>query len=168
MARNKQASFAKRKREQERQAKAAEKRARRKARAIDKAENGGGGMMYADVSPQSDKPTDEEVMRAIERAMNPGKRLGRTSAVASSGSAKLFVGNVDYDTNEEELKALFVKAGFDVVTANVARDRATGQSRGFAFVELGSPAQAGEAISKMAGAEIHGRELRLSPADRGR
>jgi len=167
MGRNRQASFAKRKREQARQQRAAEKRARRKNRAADRSAGGGNSMDDGlDAAPQFTKPTDDEVMRAVERAMNPGKMRSAARANDTS-SAKLFVGNVDYRTSEDELRTLFVEAGFDVVTVSIGRDRTTGESRGFAFIELATPAQAGQARDKLDGASIAGRELRLSEAREG-
>lgn len=164
MARNRQASFAKRKKEQTRQEKAAQKRARRSTRAYDKKS---GNSEFGEIETQSaiDKPSNEEVQRAIEHAMNPGKR--RRAVAATQASGKLFIGNVDYETNEPAIEALFKEAGFDVVTARIGRDRATGESRGFAFIELADGHQAGEAIVKMQGATLAGRELRITPADQG-
>ena len=59
---------------------------------------------------------------------------------------KLYVGNLPYDTNEDDLTALFAKAG-NVATVNVMRDRETGRARGFAFVEMATDQDAQNAIS---------------------
>ena len=50
-------------------------------------------------------------------------------------SRKLYVGNIPYETNENDLQALFAEAGA-VESVNVVRDRETGRARGFAFVEM--------------------------------
>ena len=166
MARNRQASFAKRKREQARQEKASQKRGRRGQRAQAKKEGYSHDQMDADVSHFT-KPTEDEVAQAVENAMNPGK-AGRRSRSNEASTATLFVGNVDYDVEDQEIQAAFQDAGFDVQMVRIGRDRTTGVSRGFAFVELGSPVQAGEALDKMQGLTMRGRELRLSPAEKGK
>ena len=53
--------------------------------------------------------------------------------------SKLYVGNLSYGTSEESLKAFFTQNGHTVMDVYLPRDRETGSSRGFAFVELGSP-----------------------------
>ena len=59
--------------------------------------------------------------------------------------SKLYVGNLPFSTTEEELRALFGQAG-TVTSATVMKDRDTGRSRGFAFVEMGSANEAFNAI----------------------
>jgi cold-inducible RNA-binding protein len=59
---------------------------------------------------------------------------------------KLYVGNLPYDTGEQDLQALFGQAGA-VESVNVMRDMATGRARGFAFVEMASDEDAQKAIS---------------------
>jgi hypothetical protein len=164
MARNRQASFAKRKKEQLRQEKTAQKRARRSARADDRA-TGNSTFGRIDHDAGVDKPTDDEVQRAIEHAMNPGKRRKAIQG-ESTPTAKLFIGNVDHEVNEGEITELFKEAGFDVVTTRIGRDRATGESRGFAFIELASDRQAVEATMKLQGTMLSSRELRIQAADR--
>ena len=61
---------------------------------------------------------------------------------------KLYVGNLPYDTNEDDLTALFAQAG-TVSTVNVMRDRETGRARGFAFVEMATDQDAQNAISQL-------------------
>ena len=56
-------------------------------------------------------------------------------------STKLYVGNLPYETTESDLQALFEGAG-QVSTINIVRDKATGQARGFAFVEMMTKARA--------------------------
>jgi RNA recognition motif-containing protein len=59
---------------------------------------------------------------------------------------KLYVGNLSYSTSEEELRTLFVQAG-TVASVAVIKDRDTGQSKGFGFVEMTTQAEAQKAIS---------------------
>jgi cold-inducible RNA-binding protein len=78
-------------------------------------------------------------------------------------STKLYVGNLPYETTESDLQALFGKAG-QVASVNVMRDRATGQARGFGFVEMSSPAEADAAISQLDQHPYGGRNLTVNHA----
>jgi RNA recognition motif-containing protein len=63
-------------------------------------------------------------------------------------STKLYVGNLPYETSESDLQALFESAG-GVSTVTIVRDRATGQARGFAFVEMSDADGARRAIDEL-------------------
>jgi cold-inducible RNA-binding protein len=76
---------------------------------------------------------------------------------------KLYVGNLSFDTAEIQLQDLFSQAG-TVNEASLVQDRATGQSRGFAFVTMGTSAEAEEAIRRFNGSELNGRTLNISVA----
>ena len=78
-------------------------------------------------------------------------------------SRKLFVGNLSFETTEAELKELFATAG-NCDTVAVIKDRITGRPRGFAFVEMASEQEANEAIAKLNGAELRGRNLNVGEA----
>ena len=78
-------------------------------------------------------------------------------------SRKLYVGNLPYDTAENQLQELFAQAG-TVETVNVVRDNATGRARGFAFVEMGSDEEAQQAINKLNSYELGGRALTVNEA----
>jgi len=78
-------------------------------------------------------------------------------------SAKLYVGNLSFQTTGADLEQLFVGAG-GAQSVNVITDRDTGRSRGFAFVDMASEAQAQEAISQLNGKEVDGRSLTVSVA----
>ena len=78
-------------------------------------------------------------------------------------STKLYVGNLPYETTENDLQALFEQAG-QVASVNVMRDRATGQARGFAFVEMSSPAEANAAITQLDQHPYGGRNLTVNHA----
>jgi RNA recognition motif-containing protein len=78
-------------------------------------------------------------------------------------STKLYVGNLSYETTETDLQTLFEKAG-QVASVNVIRDRATGQPRGFAFVEMSSPAEANTAITQLDQQPFGGRNLTVNHA----
>ena len=78
-------------------------------------------------------------------------------------STKLYVGNLPYETTEGDLQALFEPSG-QVASVNVMRDRATGRPRGFAFVEMSSPAEANDAIGKLDQHPYGGRNLTVNHA----
>jgi RNA recognition motif-containing protein len=75
---------------------------------------------------------------------------------------KLYVGNLSYNTTEDELRELFEKHG-SVESVNLIVDRDTGRSRGFAFVEM-DPGGADAAISALNGQDLGGRSLRIDEA----
>ncbi|HMF76433.1 MAG TPA: RNA-binding protein [Bryobacteraceae bacterium] len=76
---------------------------------------------------------------------------------------KLFVGNLSFQTTEQDLLTLFFEYG-TVETVNVVTDRDTGQPRGFAFVEMPNRAEAEAAIKSLDGRELGGRNLNVSEA----
>lgn len=77
--------------------------------------------------------------------------------------SKLYVGNLPYSATEEELKTLFGQAG-TVTSVAVIKDRETGRSKGFAFVEMSTADEAQKAISMLTGHMLGGRDLRVSIA----
>ena len=83
---------------------------------------------------------------------------------------KLYVGNLSYGVTDSELEGIFGQHG-TVQSAKVVMDRDTGRSMGFAFVEMGSDAEAQTAINAMNGIEVQGRALTVNEArpkeDRG-
>ena len=78
-------------------------------------------------------------------------------------STKLYVGNLPYETSESDLQALFEGAGA-VASVNIVRDRATGQARGFAFVEMNDDDGARRAITEFDKHEFGGRNLTVNEA----
>ncbi len=78
-------------------------------------------------------------------------------------STKLYVGNLPYETTEADLQALFEQSG-QVASINVMRDRDTGRARGFAFVEMSSPAEANAAITQLDRFAYGGRNLTVNHA----
>ena len=76
---------------------------------------------------------------------------------------KLYVGNMSYDTSEDQLRALFAEAG-PVEAVDVIRDRDTHAPKGFAFITMSNQADATKAISMFDGKEIDGRALKVNPA----
>lgn len=170
MARKTNHKFQRNKRERARQERAAARRSRRAQRAESKGPDADDDLAGIVAGPQQkDKASDDEIQLAIERAMNPGsvRNAGRDAAAGHhTDTARLFVGNLDFGTNEQELGEFFADAGFTVLEARVVKDRVTGQPRGFAFVELASTDDAQRAIDELDGVELRGRMLRVNPADR--
>jgi len=76
---------------------------------------------------------------------------------------KLYVGNLSYTTTEDDLKNLFTKAG-QVVSVALITDRDTGNSKGFAFVEMSTQVEAEKAISMLNGFNLNDRELKVNLA----
>jgi RNA recognition motif-containing protein len=76
---------------------------------------------------------------------------------------KLYVGNLGFDVTTKDLEELFGQAGVCESVA-VITDRATGQSRGFGFVEMSSNGDAQKAIQQLDGQEFKGRALKVNEA----
>src|SRR3989304_4314680 len=76
-------------------------------------------------------------------------------------STKLYLGGLSYDTSDEGLRDWFAPAG-TVTPASVIRDRMTGRSRGFGFVEMSSDEEAQKAIRELNGTMLDGRTLTVN------
>ena len=77
---------------------------------------------------------------------------------------RLYVGNLSYNTTADGLRAAFAECG-NVDDAHVVTDRETGRARGFAFVTLGPDAAAQEAVTRLNGALLDGRALKVNIAE---
>ena len=75
----------------------------------------------------------------------------------------IFVGNLDYDTTEDDLRSMFEAHG-PVEGVRIMTDRDTGRSRGFAFVEMTNDPDADRAIAELNGADLRGRALNVNEA----
>lgn len=73
----------------------------------------------------------------------------------------IYVGNLNYDLTDEELKAAFEAHG-EVETARIIMDRSTGRSKGFGFVEMPDDQQATAAIEALNGSDLAGRTLKVN------
>jgi len=76
---------------------------------------------------------------------------------------RLFVRNLPFTTNDDELREMFSRAG-NIESATVMMDRATGRSRGFGFVEMATDEEAKRAIQMLEGHDLGGRALSVSEA----
>jgi cold-inducible RNA-binding protein len=77
-------------------------------------------------------------------------------------SKRIYVGNLSYQTTENDLASLFEQVG-EVESVNIITDRDTGRSKGFGFVEMGSD-EADKAIAQFNGTEINGRTITVNEA----
>ena len=77
--------------------------------------------------------------------------------------AKLYVGNLPYDTADADLEKIFSQVG-TVTSAQVIKDRESGRSKGFGFVEMSSAEEANAAITKFHGTDFNGRPLTVNLA----
>ena len=75
----------------------------------------------------------------------------------------IFVGNLSFQTTQDELHAAFAQFG-NVERVNIVTDRDTGQPRGYAFVEMTEQRDAETAISQLTGTELNGRALNVNEA----
>ena len=78
-------------------------------------------------------------------------------------SMKLYVGNISFDTTQQDLEKLFGEIG-TVTSANLIEDRETGRPRGFGFIEMSSKEEGENAIAQLNGKEVDGRELKVNEA----
>ena len=77
---------------------------------------------------------------------------------------RLYVGNLSWDTTEDNLRAAFSQGGRTVSDCHIVSDRDTGRPRGFAFVEMSSEDEAQAAIQDMDGTNLDGRDIRVNEA----
>ena len=77
---------------------------------------------------------------------------------------RLYVGNIPYQTEEAQLRALFEQDGGQVEEVKIVTDRETGRPRGFAFVEMSSDEQAQAAVAALNGKPFGGRPITVSEA----
>jgi RNA recognition motif-containing protein len=75
----------------------------------------------------------------------------------------IYVGNLSYQLTEEELKGVFEEFG-QVTSVNIIRDRYSGQSKGFGFIEMPEQTEAETAIEKLDGTLVKGRNIRVNKA----
>jgi cold-inducible RNA-binding protein len=95
------------------------------------------------------------VGNSLEERVNGSKR--------DQMNSKLFVGNLSFNTTEIELQDLFASCG-SVTDVNLITDRMSGRSKGFAFVTMGTPEDAQNAINTLNGKDLNGRAMNVSEA----
>jgi cold-inducible RNA-binding protein len=107
-------------------------------------------------------PSDTRISRSCPPLRFTSVLLCR-SGIEQNMSRKLYVGNLPYDTSDQDLQALFATAG-NVESVQVMRDTATGRARGFAFVEMATEEEAQAAIRQLAEHSLGGRQLTVNEA----
>lgn len=75
----------------------------------------------------------------------------------------IYVGNIPFNLKEEDLQNVFAPYG-NVTSVKVIRDRMTGRSKGFAFVEMADHAEGQNAVNSVNGMEVNGRQLKVNEA----
>ena len=113
------------------------------------------GGVYSDGLPRPDRP--------VRSPAPVAPRSNRRRDEECELSKKLYVGNIPFNTTEDELRAVFERHG-RVESVNVITDRDSGRPRGFAFVEMDEASAAEEAMRALDGSELGGRSLRVNEA----
>lgn len=105
-----------------------------------------------------------------ERSGRSEQRLGIRNITTNMSNNKLFVGNLSFNTTENDLQDTFAAHG-TVLEANLMMDRVSGRARGFGFVTMSTPEEAQAAIDALNGKSVDGRALTVNIArpreDRG-
>jgi RNA recognition motif-containing protein len=78
----------------------------------------------------------------------------------------IYIGNLSYSTSEDSLKTMFTEFG-EVESVKLIKDRFTGRSKGFGFVEMPSNSEADQAIKALNGSLVDGSNIKVRPADPG-
>jgi RNA recognition motif-containing protein len=111
---------------------------------------------------------DDQLGQVLDSPRGGARTAGRSVRTALDSrdlmSTRLYVGNLSFNTTTETVRQEFESIG-TVTDVHVVMDRDTGRPRGFAFVTMGSPAEAQKAISEMNGKTVDGRPLRVNEAE---
>lgn len=75
----------------------------------------------------------------------------------------IYVGNLDYNLQEDELGEIFAEYG-EVVSVKIVKDRETGRAKGFGFVEMANESEGDKAVEELDGAEVNGRNIKVNKA----
>jgi len=79
---------------------------------------------------------------------------------------KIYIGNINYDVTEKELREMIKKKGFETQDVTIIRDKYSGRSKGFGFAEFENDEQAQKAIDLLDGHELKSRKLKVNKAQR--
>jgi RNA recognition motif-containing protein len=106
------------------------------------------------------------LLSSVDTEVGPPRTPGRERPHAKERAipAKVFVGNLSFQTTKERLQEFLAGAG-TILDCALPTDRETGRPRGFAFVEFSSDAEAAACIEKFNGQELDGRALRINSAE---
>jgi cold-inducible RNA-binding protein len=152
----------KRQREQDQKERAAERIARRSERK----ERAAARLASGQVGPQIGEfaPTDRDVVRDDATSTAASTMAGRSRPERSPMTRRIYVGNLSDNMDANAIASLFAQHG-QVADVHIVLDHVTRRPRGFAFVTMGSPAEAQAAITELDGRDIEHRTLRVKPAE---
>ncbi len=153
----------KRQREQDQKERAAERIARRterKARAAARLASGQVGPQIAEPAP----PDRHVVHHDPAASTMPSAMAGSSRPEQPPTTRRIYVGNLSYNMDENSIASLFAQHGA-VADVHVVLDQVSRRPRGFAFVTMGSPAEAQAAITELDGQNVDGRTLRVNQAE---
>lgn len=163
MPTNQKTTSNKRQREQDQKERAAERIARRterKARAAARLASGQVGPQIAEPAPP-----DRDVLEHDPAAATTAPATAtRTRPDQAATTRRLYVGNLSYNMDANSIATLFAQYG-QVADVHIVLDQASRRPRGFAFVTMGSPAEAQAAIAELDGQNVDGRTLRVNQAE---
>ena len=162
MPTNQKTTSNKRQREQDQKERAAERIARRterKARAAARLASGQVGPQIAEPA----LPERDVVDGDAEAPTTPAAPAGHRRREQPS-TCRLYVGNLSYNMDANSIASLFAQHG-EVADVHIVLDQVSRRPRGFAFVTMGSPAEAQAAITELDGQNVDGRTLRVNQAE---
>jgi RNA recognition motif-containing protein len=160
---NQKTTSNKRQREQDQKERAAERIARRterKSRAAARLASGQVGPQIAEPAP----PERDVVLGDPEASTIPSAMAGHSRPEQPPTTCRLYVGNLSYNMDGNSIASLFAQHGA-VTDVHVVLDQVSRRPRGFAFVTMGSPAEAQAAITELDGQNVDGRTLRVNQAE---
>lgn len=153
----------KRQREQDQKERAVERtvrRTERKARAAARLASGQVGPQIAEPAP----PERDVLPHDPTDPTAPPAPASRSRPEASPTARRIYVGNLSYNMDANSIASLFAPHG-EVADVHIVLDQVSRRPRGFAFVTMGSPAEAQAAISELDGQNVDGRTLRVNQAE---
>jgi RNA recognition motif-containing protein len=160
---NQKTTSNKRQREQDQKERAAERisrRTERKARAAARLASGQVGPQIAEPAP----PESDVILDASAASTTPPAMAERSRPGQSPTTRRIYVGNLSYNMDATSIASLFAPHG-EVADVHIVLDQVSRRPRGFAFVTMGSSAQAQAAIADLDGQNVDGRTLRVNPAE---
>ena len=163
MPTNQKTTSNKRQREQDQKERAVERIARRterKARAAARLASGQVGPQIAEPAP----PERDVLPHDPTASTMPPEMAGRSRPGPSPTTRRIYVGNLSYNMDADSIASLFAQHG-EVADVHIVLDQVSRRPRGFAFVTMGSPAEAQAAIAELDGQNVEGRALRVNPAE---
>jgi hypothetical protein len=160
---NQKTTSNKRQREQDQKERAAERIARRNERK----ERAAARLTSGQVGPQIGEfasPDHEVLPRDPAASTTPSAIGARSRPVPSATTRRIYVGNLPYTMDANSIASLFAQHG-SVADVHIVLDPVGRRPRGFAFVTMGSPAEAQAAITELDGRDVDGRTLRVNQAE---